>query len=259
MKSLLFFVALILSVFLSQFTLAQEMKNDTTSIEKLRTESGVDPTRVQSRASYSILIQDLPLQAGIITNRVALTLGINRWSMAVKTEAVSRTPSIPGEGFNSGIGDVKFNVLNAFYVNGKHALAANAEFSVPFGGNTYGTGYFSVTPAVTYSYTIKSSLVFAIQPQYTFSLFKDPLFPDLSVITIRSFLAKFTKTGYFFVFEPRPVFDLENKNTDFIISPILGKSLGAGFNLLFLAEFPLTNNLRNARGITWQFGFNKNF
>jgi hypothetical protein len=79
------------------------------------------------------------------------------------------------------------------------------------------------------------------------------------VLTIRSFLAKFTETGYFFVFEPRPIFDFGNDNFDLILSPIIGKSLGAGFNLIGLAEFPLTNNYRENRGILYQFGFNKNF
>lgn len=42
---------------------------DSAAIEKLRTESGVDPTRVQSRAGFSVLVNDLPENAGKITNR----------------------------------------------------------------------------------------------------------------------------------------------------------------------------------------------
>ena len=76
----------------------------------------------------------------------------------------------------------------------------------PWGFHATGMGsqYFSATPGsyITYSYTINPSLFLAFQPQYTFQLLKDPLYPDLSVLTIRSFLAKFTKTGYFFVLEP---------------------------------------------------------
>jgi hypothetical protein len=116
-----------------------------------------------------------------------------------------------------------------------------------------------VTPALTYSYTIDPTLFFAIQPQYTFDLISDPAFPDLSVLTIRTFLAKFTKTGYFFVLEPRPIIDFGNSKTDLVISPILGKSLGGGFNLILLGELPVTNNIHDTRGIVWQFGFNKNF
>lgn len=239
--------------------IAQNTNQDSINIEKLRTESGVDPTRVQSRIGYSILVQDLPDNEGIITNRASLTMGVNRWSLAIKAETVTRSPEIAGTGFKSGFGDIRFNVLNAFFVKGKHALAANAEFAIPTGGQQYGAGYFSVTPALTYSYTINPTLFLAFQPQYTFNLMKDPLYPDLSVITIRCFLAKFTKSGMFFVFEPRPIFDLTNNKTDFVISPIIGKSLGGGFNLIALAEIATTNNLKTNRGQVYQFGFNKNF
>lgn len=254
-KIILLLVAIIATINL----FAQNVQEDSISIEKLRTESGVDPTRVQSRIGYSILVQDLPKKAGIITNRVNFIMGVNRWSLGIKAESVTRTPEIAGNGFKSGFGDIRFNILNAFFVKGKHAMAANAEFAIPTGGQRYGAGYFSVTPAITYSYTINPTLFFALQPQYTFHLMKDPLYPDLSVITIRSFLAKFTKSGFFFVFEPRPIIDLANNQTDFIISPILGKSLGGGFNLITLAEIVTTNNLRTNRGHLFQIGFNRNF
>jgi hypothetical protein len=130
---------------------------------------------------------------------------------------------------------------------------------MPTGKPEFGSQYFSVTPSMTYSYTFNPSLFFATQPQYSFGLMKDPAYPDLSVLTIRSFLAKFTSSGLFFVFEPRFIFDLANGKTDFLISPIVGKSLGAGFNLIGLLEIPVTSNFRNTRGTLYQFGFNKNF
>jgi hypothetical protein len=253
-KSRFFLLFIGLIIFSSLFA-----QQDSAALEKIRRESGIDPTRVQTRAGYSIVIQDQPSTNGWISNRLNMNMAVGRWAFQVKAEAVTRTPDQQGKGFNSGMGDIRFNILNAFFVRGKHALAANAEFSVPAGGTKYGTGYFSVTPAITYSYTIQPSLVFATQPQYTFHLVKDPAYPTLSVITIRSFLAKFTKTGYFFVLEPRPIFDLTNKKTDFVISPVMGKALGAGFNLIMLAEIAITENLRNNRGHIYQFGFNKNF
>jgi hypothetical protein len=234
-------------------------QTDSAAVEKLRTESGVDPTRIQSRVGYTFLIYDQKADAGQINNRATLTLGVNRWSFAAKYEVISRTTGIPGSGFETGMGDIKFNVLNAFYVKGKNALAASAEFSMPTGKPGFGSQYFSVTPALTYSYTIKQTLIFAVQPQYSFALMKDPAYPELSVLTVRSFLAKFTDNGYFFVFEPRPIFDFGNHTTDFILSPIVGKSLGGGFNLIGLVEIPLTDNFREVRGTLYQFGFNKNF
>jgi hypothetical protein len=235
-----------------------QVVNDSAQVEKLRTESGVDPTRVQSRAGYSLLIYDQKESAGQIVNRASLALGVGRWSFAMKYESITKT-GLPGTGFSSSFGDIKFSILNAFFVNGKHALAANAEFSVPTGKPGFGSQYFSVTPAITYSYTINPTLFFAIQPQYTFALIRDPLYPRLGVLTVRPFLAKFTKSGFFYVFEPRPIFDFENKKTELVLSPIVGKSLGGGFNLIFLMEVPTNKDTRDTRGVLYQLGFNKNF
>jgi len=232
-----------------------EIKN----LEKLRSESGVDPTRVQSKAGYSFLILDPRVNQGQITNRLSVNLGVNRWSFSSKYEIVSKLSGEAGSGFTSGVGDIKFSALNAFYVKGKNALAASAEFAMPTGKPGFGSQYLALTPSITYSYTINPSLFLAIQPQYTFHLMKDSLYPNLSVLTIRAFLAKFTKKGYFFVLEPRPVFDFGNDNFDLIISPIMGKALGAGFNLIFLMEIPTKTATLETRGILYQFGLNKSF
>jgi hypothetical protein len=56
----------------------------------------------------------------------------------------------------------------------------------------------------------------------------------------------------------RPIFDLAN-NKPILSFPIIGKSLGAGFNLIALAEIATTSNLKTNRGQVFQFGFNKNF
>lgn len=234
-------------------------QSDSAALEKLRAESGVDPTRVQSRVGYSFLVYDQKNSAGQINSKLNLTLGVSRWSFAAKYEVISRTTGVPGSGFESGMGDIKFSALNAFYVKGKNAMALSAEFSMPTGKPEFGSQYFSATPALTYSHTIKPTLIFAIQPQYTFALMKDPAYADLSVLTIRSFLANFRAGGLFLVFEVRPVLDLGNENTDLILSPIIGKSVGGGFNIILLSELPVTENYRNTRGNMFQFGFNKNF
>jgi hypothetical protein len=228
-------------------------------VDRLRTESGVDPTRVQSRASVSVLLQDLDGDAGQASMRAGLVLGVNRWSLSLKGDVVAQHTGQPGTGFRSGAGDVRVSALNAVYVKGRQAVAVAGEVVVPTAAPGLGAGYTSLTPSITYSYTIAPSLIFATQPQYTFHLFKDAAAPDLQVLTVRSFLAKFTSAGYFLVFEPRPVFDLVNDTSDLILSPIVGKSLGGGFNILFLAEFPVTDNWRRTRGNLYQFGFQKNF
>ena len=255
MKRLLLFS---LVLFIVGKSLAQS-ETDSVKLEQLRRESGVDPTRVQSRGGYTFLIYDQEGAAGQINNRISLNLGVNRWNFSMKYEAITLTTGEPGSGFTSGMGDTKFSLLNAFYVKGKHALAGGAEFSMPTGKPGFGSQYFSVTPSLTYSFTINPSLFLAVQPQYTFDLIKDPAYPSLSVITVRTFLAKFTNKGYFFVFEPRPIFDLTNNSFDLILSPIIGKALGGGFNLIVLTEFPTNETTLKSRGNLYQFGFNKNF
>lgn len=253
------YALIILVIIISGKGAFAQTETDSLKLEQLRRESGVDPTRVQSRAGYSLLVYDQEDAAGQINNRISLNVGVNRWNLSMKYEIVTLTTGEPGSGFSSGMGDIKFSLLNAFFVKGKHALAGGAEFSVPSGKPGFGSQYFSVTPSLTYSFTIKPSLFLAVQPQYTFELMKDPAFPSLSVITVRSFLAKFTNNGFFLVFEPRPIFDLTNNSFDLILSPILGKSLGGGFNLILLAEFPTNETTIKNRGNLYQFGFNKNF
>ncbi len=240
----------------SSFAIAQ---NDSVSVDKLRTESGVDPTRVNSRVGYSILYVDKSNNSSSIGNKINLTLGINRWSFAIKPEVVSLHNGVPGTGFRTELADLKFSILNAFYVKGKNSIAGSVEFNLPFGKNEFGSQYFSATPAITYAYSLSTSLFFAVQPQYTFAIAKDQLYPDLNVLTIRTFIAKFTRTGLFFVFEPRAIYNFQSKQFDLILSPIIGKSMGAGFNLIGLFELPTDQSSINSRGILFQIGFNKNF
>jgi hypothetical protein len=255
-RQLLMTLLLVLGVSFQSFA---QIESDSLNLEKIRSQSGVDPTRVMTRAGYSVVASNPEGPQALVGSRLSMTLGVGRWSMSGKFEVASKVGEEPGTGFETGLNDFKFSILNAFFVKGNHAMAGAVEFSLPTGKPGIGSQYFSATPSITYSYTIKPSLIFAIQPQYTFDLLKDELYPDLNVVTIRAFLAHFTPSGYFFVFEPRPIFDLENKKTDWVISPILGKGLGKGFNLIGLAEIVLTENLNTLRGPLYQIGFNKNF
>ena len=115
------------------------------------------------------------------------------------------------------------------------------------------------TAGVTFSYTIKPTLIIAAQPQYTFAPVKDAAVADISTVTIRSFLAHFHASGWFYVFEPRPVFDLANDNFDLVLSPIAGKNLAKGFSVVVLAEFHLDPQVRDVRGNQYQLGLSRNF
>ncbi|MFN7674536.1 hypothetical protein [Flavobacterium sp.] len=247
---------LFLLFFISKTVFGQ---TDSLAIEKLRTESGVDPTRVNSRVGYSILYFDKADNASSISNKFNIVLGVNRWSFSIKPEIMTLHNGISGTGFETSFSDVKFSILNAFYVKGKNSVAGSVEFNLPFGKQGFGSQYFSATPAITYSYTINTTLFLAIQPQYSFAIAKDAIYPNLSFLTNRVFIAKFTNSGMFYVFEPRTIIDFENKNFDLILSPIIGKSLGAGFNLIGLMEIPTKKSTIDGRGILYQIGFNKNF
>lgn len=251
MKSSILFILLFV---VSSSAMAQ---SDSASMAKMVKESGIDPTKVQSRASYSFLISDPAGSPIRIFNRVVFNLGINRWSFTAKYELTSIYTNSAEGTFSTGSGDLKFNALNAFFVKGKHALALSAEVTFPTGRPGYGLQYFALMPALTYSYTITPSLIFALQPQYLFNLVKGDNYHQISILTVRVFIAKFTKPGYFFVLEPRPVYNFTNKQFDLIIAPIIGKALGKGFNLVFLSEFPTTKRLWDATGSLYQFGISK--
>jgi hypothetical protein len=228
-------------------------------LEKLRAESGVDPTRVLSRLGYSFLIYDRAEGAGKLVNKLNLGLGVSKWSFGAKYEAIALISGEPGTGFQSGFGDLKFSVLNSFYDDGLNAFAGAIDFTLPTGKPGFGSQYFKSTPSISYARTVNPGLILALQTQYEFDIMKDPLSPELSVLTFRAYVAKFISSGYFFVLETRPVIDMGNDKFDLIFSPIAGKDLGGGFNLVFLAEVPVKKETADANGILYQFGFSKSF
>ncbi|GAA4812934.1 hypothetical protein [Litoribaculum gwangyangense] len=251
----LFIIFLILGCYLGNSQVSQ----DTTKLESLRTQSGVDPTRVITKLVYSIWYYDKSDNRSQINNRINFTVGVNRWSFGLKPEIITTNNGQLDSNFETRMGDLRFSILNAFYVKNKHALAAAAEFTLPTGAVGFGNQYFSMNPSLTYSYTVNTSLFFAIQPQYLFHLSKNLKYPTLSVFTLRTFLAKFMASGWFFVFEPRIINDFENNNFDFVVAPIVGKSLGGGFNITSVAEVPTKKETINNRGLLIQLGITKNF
>ncbi|GAA3568874.1 transporter [Snuella lapsa] len=234
-------------------------QKDSTDIEKVRTQSGVDPTRVNTKLAYSVWYYDRSDNRSLINNRINFTAGIKTWSIGIKYETTTINTGISGEGFSTKGGDLRLSILNTFYLKKKHALAGGVEFTLPTGSQNFGSQYVSANPSIAYIYTINPGLIFATQPQYTFHIAKNTAFPDLSVLTIRTFLAKFQKTGWFYAFEQRIVQDFTNDNFNLIFSPIIGKSLGGGYNLGTVMEFPTKQETIDNRGILFQIGITKNF
>lgn len=163
------YVYLVLIAIFCQGTINAQQSKDSTNLETLRTQSGVDPTRVVTKLVYSIWYYDRSDNRSQINNRLNFTVGVDRWSFGLKPEIVTINNGLPNEGFKTNLGDIRFSVLNAFYVKDKHALAAAAEFTLPTGDPGFGMQYFSVNPSFTYSYTISSSLFLLYNPNIFFN------------------------------------------------------------------------------------------
>lgn len=228
-------------------------------LEEQRAQSGVDPTRVLSRASFSQNMTDPSGDAVSFATRLRYTMGFGRWSVGMRQEFISRHSGEPGTGFPTGRGDLRLSLLNAFHVKGRVALAASADIDLPTGSTGFSKEAAVVTAGVTFSYTIKPTLIFAMQPQYTFAPIKDAIVPEVSTLTVRSFLAHFSTSGWFYVFEPRPVFDLANERTNFVLSPIIGRNLAKGYSFALLAEFSTAQWALDNTGNLYLMGLTKNF
>ena len=202
------------------------------SLDEVRTQSGVDPTRIISKIGFSTWYFDKEAGNAQVNNRISATFGVDDWAFNVRMDLVSIN-NVPGRrGFVTGAGNMKVNILNSFYNNGRHALAASVDLAFPTASQAIDAaaglnGYFYLTPALTYSYTINQGLMVAAQPQYSFALAKGEAdYPAMSLLTVRMFIAKFWDSGLFAVFEPRPMYDFTRDRFDLILSPIVGKALG---------------------------------
>lgn len=236
----------------------EDMAAEEEKIEKIRTESGVDPTRVSSRFGYSVTFFDRPDSKSQVSNRVSLYLGIRRWLFTIRGELASINNNTES-GFTTGLGDTKFSVQNTFFVKNKFAMVLAADIIAPTGKAGFGSQYFSISPSIVFSYSIDPSMFLAIQPQYSFAPARNKVYPRMNALSARVFVAKFTKTGWYFLLEPRPAYDFTGKRFEMIISPLIGKSLGGGFNLIAMAELPVTKATADTRGFSYLLGFNMNF
>jgi hypothetical protein len=259
MKHQLFLGILLICLFAIKARAQTESKQtDTTSIENIRGQSGIDPIIIHSKVIYNLFVLDSKGPSGRITNAAAIAFGVRRWGISLKGSVVSVLSGNPGEGFRSATGDINLALQNNVYARGKHALAVSGELGLPTGKLGYGNQYFSFTPALTYIYTIKPSMIMALQPQYSFHLMKDPIYPDLSQLTVRVLFAKYTRTGNVYGMELKPTINFQSNILKLFITPFVSKSLGAGFNLLFLCDLPANKSAIN-EGPTYRLGINRNF
>ena len=259
MKKIILVLSLI-TIFTGSLAAQQTDTTEVKKLEKLRKESGVDPTRVSTRLVYGQEFFDPKGSGFSYNNTFKLNVGVGAWSFSLKTRARSTySASETNEKFTNGIDDFTFALGNTVYYKGKHAVNVGLEFIAPFGSPSFSAQSFILTPNFTYAYTISSKLIFAINPQYTFTVAKTDLVPSISLVTIRPFFASFFPSGVFAVFEPRLLYDSKAEQFDVVISPILGKGLGKGWNIVGIAEVPVTNNKIESLGVLYKFGVQKNF
>ena len=259
MKKIILVLSLI-TIFSGSLAAQQTDTTEVKKLEKLRKESGVDPTRVSTRFVYGQEFLDPKGSGFSYNNNFKLTVGVGAWAFSLKTKARSTyNTSETGGKFTNGIDDFTFSVGNTVFYKGKHAVNAGIEFVAPFGSPAFSAQSFILTPNFTYAYTISSKLIFALNPQYTFTVAKADQVPSVSLVTIRPFFACFLPSGVFAVMEPRLLYDLKAEQFDVIISPILGKGLGKGWNMIAFAEVPVTNKRIETLGVMYKFGIQKNF
>ena len=233
-------------------------EKDTTSMETHRAQSGIDPITIKSRVMFTSYLYDTKGPSGTINNTAGFMIGIKKWYLGMYGSAVSVMTGKPGEGFSTGAGDVLLTVQNRIYMHGRHGVAITGAIEYPTGKRGFGTQYLSFTPVLTYLYAFNPSLIIVVQPQYTFHLMKDPAYPPLSLLSARVILAKFRRTGTAYGIEAKPAINLQSNVFYAYVSPFLSKALGAGFNLVLLADLPLNKNAVD-KGPTYEIGLNRFF
>ena len=233
-------------------------RKDTLSYEQIRGQSGLDPVIIHSKYIFTSFINDLEGSSCLITNTAGILLAIKKWGLSLESSVVTVKSKSSGDGFSSGLGDIKFTLSNKIYAKGKHSIAVAGKLGFPTGKAGFGSQYLSLTPVLTYIYAPNPSIILALQPQYSFHLLKNSLYPDLSLLTVKLLFAKFHKSGFVYGVELKPGMNFTGSDFNLFISPFLSQSLGAGFNLLFLCDMPATGATIK-KGATYQLSFNRNF
>ena len=86
------------------------------SLDEVRTQSGVDPTRIISKIGFSTWYFDKEAGNAQVNNRISATFGVDDWAFNVRMDLVSIN-NVPGRrGFVTGAGNMKVNILNSFYI-----------------------------------------------------------------------------------------------------------------------------------------------
>jgi hypothetical protein len=251
-------VTIIVAGFLCVLYTPALAQKDTTSMEHIRGQSGIDPILIHSKMQYNLYVLDTKGPSAKLTFAPGISFGVKGWGVGVRGSAVTDFSGIAGEGFHSSFGDIHLSLQKKVLKVGIHSVAFAGDVGIPTGKAGFGSQYFSMSPMVTYTCTIRPSLILAIQPQYTFHFLKDPMYPDLKTLSFRTLIAKFTNSGHAYGLELKPNLNLEAKDFTLFFTPFLSLNITSGFNMLLLCDIP-TNQSAVKKGPTFQFGINRNF
>jgi hypothetical protein len=232
---------------------------DSAAAERVRTESGIDPTRIVSVAGVGFEVVDFPGDRFASAVIPRLGIGAGAWSAALDTRLAATYAGEPGASLVTGLGDVGLTLVRAFRPAARHAVAVGAELSLPVGRPEIGGRAVSVTPSVTWAWTLRPWLVVAAQPQYERSLLRASDAPATSILTLRGFVAVFRPSGWFYVLEGRVREDFELGRSYAQVAPVVGKNIGRGFNLAATLDLPLSSAARDRFGVLWRVGVQRVF
>jgi hypothetical protein len=136
------FKALIGAAFLCLLFTPAIAQKDTTTMEHLRGQSGIDPILIHSKMVYGLYVLDSKGPAAKITLTPGVSFGVKNWGVSIKASAVSNMTGNPGDGFHSGFGDIKLSVQNRIFSRGKHAAAVSGELALPTGNQDLADSIF---------------------------------------------------------------------------------------------------------------------
>ncbi|HEX5817410.1 MAG TPA: hypothetical protein VFY20_00930 [Gemmatimonadales bacterium] len=233
--------------------------SDSAAAERVRTESGIDPTRVISVASVALEVVDFPDDRFTSAVIPRIGIGAGAWSAVLDGRIAAISSGEAGAPLVTGFGDVGLTVARAFRGGRRHAFAAAAELVVPVGSEGVGSGAVAITPAFTWAWTLRPTLVIAAQSQWARSLLRASGAAEQSLLTLRGYVATFRPSGWFFVLEGRVAQDFVRERADVIVSPVAGRNIGKGLSLAGLFELPVSSRGRERYGMLARVGAQRAF
>jgi hypothetical protein len=251
-------VALALALLLAAGAAAAQAP-DSAAADRVRTESGIDPTRIVSAVGVGFEVVDFPGDRFASAVIPRLGIGAGAWSASLDTRLAATYSGEPGAPLVTGLGDVGLTLVRAVLPSARHSLALAAELVLPVGDPAIGGRAVRITPSVTWAWTVRPWLVVAAQPQYERTLLRPSEVPAVSLLTLRGFVAVFRPSGWFYVLEARVRQDFEAERSYVQVAPVVGKNIGRSVNLAARLDLPISGTARERYGVVYRVGVQRVF